>query len=93
MLTLISGVFCLFSDKSFLQQYPELQKALDDELMRVTRQYGAEKPEDLAKLPAAKVERKSNYVCWGVLMPCCTLLESEKITTEGGMGWRVVKIY
>jgi hypothetical protein len=42
------------SDKNFSKEYPSLQKALDDELHRVTRQYGGEKPEDLAKFPDVK---------------------------------------
>lgn len=46
------------SDKNFAKDYPDLQKALDDELMRVTRQYGGENPSDLSKFPDYKMKGK-----------------------------------
>lgn len=45
----------LHRDKNFVKQYPELQKALDEELSRVTRQYGGNTPEDLAKFPEVNI--------------------------------------
>lgn len=48
--------FLFLSDKNFVNQYPDLQTALDEELARVTRQYGGEKPEDLAKFPSVQLE-------------------------------------
>lgn len=44
------------SDKNFLKENPGLEKQLKDELARVTRQYGAERPEDLATFPQLKLE-------------------------------------
>ncbi|XKL64771.1 hypothetical protein PGB90_004857 [Kerria lacca] len=44
------------NDKNFIKQYPQLQKALDEELLRVTRQHGGEKPEDLEKFPQVKLQ-------------------------------------
>ncbi|KAK7604633.1 hypothetical protein V9T40_005819 [Parthenolecanium corni] len=46
------------NDPNFIKQFPELQKNLDEELMRVTRQHGGNKPEDLAQLPPPKTESK-----------------------------------
>ncbi|XP_065206083.1 ATP synthase-coupling factor 6, mitochondrial [Planococcus citri] len=44
------------SDKNFLKDNPALEKQLKDELNRVTKQYGGEKPEDLAQFPQIKLE-------------------------------------
>lgn len=46
----------LHRDKNFVKQYPELQKSLDEELNRVTRQYGGNTSEDLMKFPEVHLE-------------------------------------
>lgn len=50
---MVFGFFLLeiFSDKNFVQDNPDLKKRLDDELTRVTSQYGGTKPTDLEAFP------------------------------------------